>query len=153
MIQRRPKIGVITAQFNSEITSQLEAGALLALKEHGLTNDEIVVARVPGAVEIPLIAQTLIHAGCEGVVALGCVIRGETTHYDSVCRMVEAGCNTVMLQTGRPIGFGVITTENEDQALARAGGAHGNKGSEAAHVTMQMVSLVNRLKTPTHRRE
>jgi 6,7-dimethyl-8-ribityllumazine synthase len=141
------KIGVVTAEFNRDITERLEQGALRVLEQARV---EIVRIRVPGAVEIPLMAQALLKHGCDGVVALGCVIRGETSHYDSVCRMVEAGCNQVMLEFTKPIGFGVLTTENDEQAMDRAGGAHGNKGAEAAEVTLMMIRKIKtlELKTP-----
>jgi 6,7-dimethyl-8-ribityllumazine synthase len=134
------KIGVVTARFNSEITELLEQGALNELKEMGCS--DIRPVRVAGAFEIPLAAKALLDSGCDGVVALGAVIRGETTHYDYVCAAVERGCTELALTTGKPVGFGVLTTENDEQAMARAGGAHGNKGAEAAQVTVEMVRLI-----------
>jgi 6,7-dimethyl-8-ribityllumazine synthase len=134
------KIGIVTAKFNSEITEKLEAGARKALEEARV--GEVKVLRVPGAVEIPLAAQTLLRAGYDGVVALGAVIRGETSHYDYVCNSVERGCSQLMLEFHKPIGFGVLTTENEDQAMERAGGKHGNKGYEAAQVVLEMISTL-----------
>lgn len=134
------RVGVVTARFNSEITEKLEEGALSYLES--CPGVEVFAVRVPGAVEIPLACQTLLDAGCDGVVALGAVVRGETTHYDYVCQSVERGVSELMLAYNRPIGFGVLTTENEEQALARAGGEHGNKGAEAAQVTMEMIGLV-----------
>lgn len=136
------KIGVVTARFNPEITERLEAGALQALKEMGIAGDDLWAVRVPGAFEVPLAAKALLDAGCDGVVALGAVIRGETTHYDSVCSAVERGCTELQLRTGKPVGFGILTTENDEQALERAGGQHGNKGSEAAQVVVEMVRLI-----------
>lgn len=133
------KIGIVTAQFNSEVTIRLQEGALSLLRRHGLKDSQILSLNVPGAVEIPLIAQKLFEAGCDGVVAIGCVIRGDTTHYDSVCRMTESGCMDVMLRFGKPIAFGVLTTENEEQALDRAGGSEGNKGADAAAVLIDMI--------------
>ncbi|MFN7262541.1 MAG: 6,7-dimethyl-8-ribityllumazine synthase [Pseudobdellovibrionaceae bacterium] len=138
------KVGVVTSRFNSEITDKLEEGALSYLEEVG--GLDIHAVKVPGAVEIPLAAKTLLDMGCEAVVALGCVIRGDTSHYDLVCNSVERGVTALMLEYGRPIGFGVITTENEKQALDRAGGAHGNKGEEAAQVAMEMLGLISDMK-------
>lgn len=138
------KIGVVTGRFNWEVTGRLEEGALSALKEMGCQNVQAV--RVAGAFEIPLAAKALLEAGCDGVVALGAVIRGETTHYDYVCAAVERGCSELTLQTGKPVGFGVLTTENDEQAMDRAGGKHGNKGAEAAQVTVEMVRLVETIR-------
>lgn len=135
------RIGVVTSRFNSEITEKLEAGALNFLE--GIELVEIDSVRVPGAIEIPLACQALLEAGCEGVVALGAVIRGETSHYDFVCNSVERGLTHLMLAAGRPIGMGVLTTENEEQAFDRAGGSMGNKGEEAARVVVEMIGLLD----------
>jgi 6,7-dimethyl-8-ribityllumazine synthase len=133
------KVGVVTARFNGEVTDKLEEGALSFLENCDV---EILAVKVPGAVEIPLACKTLFDIGCSGVVALGAVIRGETSHYDYVCNSVERGVTALMLEYNRPIGFGVLTTENEEQALARAGGKHGNKGEEAAQVVIEMMGLI-----------
>jgi 6,7-dimethyl-8-ribityllumazine synthase len=140
---RELKVGVVTARFNSEITEKLEEGALSYLE--ACEDVQVYAVRVPGAVEIPLAAQTLLEAGCDGVVALGAVIRGETSHYDYVCSSVERGVTELMLAYNRPVGFGVLTTENEEQALDRAGGKHGNKGEEAAQVVMEMIGLLDQI--------
>lgn len=137
------KIGVVTSRFNQEITDKLEEGALDVLEEAQI---EIYAVRVPGAVEIPLACRELLLAGCDGVVALGAVIRGETTHYDYVCNSVERGITQLMLEMGKPIGFGVLTTENEEQAYDRVGGKHGHKGMDAALVTLEMVGLLPELR-------
>ena len=137
------RIGVVTARFNSEITEMLEDGAIQTLEAAGV---EILSVKVPGAVEIPLACQALIQSGCDGVVALGAVIRGDTSHYDYVCNSVERGITHLMLQTQKPIGFGILTTENEEQAYDRVGGNHGHKGAEAAQVVLEMVGLMNELK-------
>lgn len=139
------KIGVVTARFNSEVTEKLEEGALRALQE--MACQEVRAVRVAGAFEIPLAAKALLDAGCDGVVALGAVIRGETSHYDFVCAAVERGCTELQLQSGKPVAFGVLTTENEEQALERAGGRHGNKGAEAAQVAVEMVRLLKMIGT------
>jgi len=141
------KIGIVTAKFNSLVTEKLEAGALRALEESGLSSQQVKVVRVPGAVEIPLAVKALFEVGYDGVVALGAVIRGETSHYDYVCNAVERGCSQMMLDFGRPVGFGVLTTENEEQALDRAGGKHGNKGHEAAQVVLEMIKTIENIKT------
>ncbi|MFP5518458.1 MAG: 6,7-dimethyl-8-ribityllumazine synthase [Bdellovibrionia bacterium] len=139
------RIGVVTSRWNAEVTEKLEEGALNYLEE--LTGIEIIAVKVPGAVEIPIACQSLLENGCEGVVALGCVIRGDTTHYDYVCQSVERGVSQLMLQYKKPIGFGVLTTENDEQALDRAGGKHGNKGFEAAQVTVEMIGLLKGLQS------
>ena len=141
------KIGVVTARFNHEITEKLEEGALEYLQTaNSAEPKEILSVQVPGAVEIPLTCQALLDAGCDGVVALGAVIRGETSHYDYVCNSVERGISQLMLEYKKPIAFGVLTTENEEQAWARVGGTHGHKGQEAAEVVVEMVGLLNALK-------
>ncbi len=143
--QKPLRIAVITSRFNEEITSKLEDGAFDMLEEIGA---EILSVRVPGAVEIPLAAQALFDTKkIDGIVALGAVIRGETSHYDYVCQSVERGCSEIMLRYKKPIGFGVLTTENEEQALARAGGAHGNKGYEAAQVVVEMIGLLKEIQS------
>lgn len=133
----------MTSRFNEEITEKLLDGALEVLETAEV---EILSVKVPGAVEIPITCKALLDAGCEGVVALGAVIRGETSHYDYVCSSVERGITHLMLETGKPIGFGVLTTENEAQAVDRVGGKHGHKGSEAALVVLEMVGLLKDLK-------
>ncbi len=143
MKKTKLKVGVVTARFNSEVTDKLEDGAITLLEEN---NVEILCVKVPGAVEIPLACQSLLDAGCDGVVALGAVIRGETSHYDYVCNSVERGVTHLMLDYKKPIGFGVLTTENDEQALDRAGGKHGNKGAEAAQVTLEMIGLTKDIK-------
>ncbi len=140
---------MVTSRFNSEITEKLEAGALdylEGLQAQGGFAIDVMAVRVPGAVEIPLAAQALLEHGCDGVVTLGCVIRGETSHYDYVCSSVERGVSELMLKYKKPIGFGVLTTENDEQAEARAGGKHGNKGAEAAEVVVEMIGLLKELK-------
>ncbi len=141
------KVGVVTAVFNSEVTFKLEDAALKALVSLGLTHKDIVSVRVPGAFEIPLAVKKLFEdAAVDGVVALGAVIRGDTSHYDYVCSAVERGCTQLALDFGKPVGFGVLTTENEEQALARAGGTHGNKGAETASCVVDMCNLLKALK-------
>jgi 6,7-dimethyl-8-ribityllumazine synthase len=136
------KIGVVTARFNSEVTLKLEAGAIETLKKLGCPVEQIHAVRVPGAVEVPLAAKALLEKGCDAIVALGAVIRGETSHYDYVCASVERGCSDLQMRTGCPVAFGILTTENDEQALDRAGGKHGNKGAEAAEVAVEMANLL-----------
>ncbi len=142
MKYQTPRVGVVTARFNSEVTDRLEEGALSYLESCGV---EVLAVKVPGAVEIPLACRALFDAGCGGVVALGAVIRGETSHYDYVCNSVERGVTALMLEYNRPIGFGVLTTENDEQAMERAGGECGNKGTESAQVVLEMMGLLNEL--------
>ena len=144
MKMQQLKIGLVTSRFNSEITEKLEDGAIQYLESCGA---EILSVRVPGAVEIPIAAQALLDQGCDGVVVCGAVIRGDTSHYDLVCNSVERGITQLMLEYKKPIGFGVITTENDEQAEARAGGAHGNKGQEAAQVAVEMIGLLKDLRS------
>jgi 6,7-dimethyl-8-ribityllumazine synthase len=134
-------IGIVTARFNSEITEKLETGAYERLIELGVKPEHIRRARVPGAVEIPLVAALLLDRECDAIIALGAVIQGDTKHFDYVCNSVERGCTRVMLDTKKPVVFGVLTTDNEKQALDRVGGSHGHKGRDAAEVAIEMLSL------------
>lgn len=140
------KIGVVTSRFNEDVTSKLEEGAIEFLESFRESPIEIWSVRVPGAIEIPLACKVLLEKGCDGVVALGAVIRGETSHYDLVCNSVERGVTHLMLETGKPIGMGVITTENDEQAWDRVGGKHGHKGQEAAQVVVEMLGLIEAIK-------
>jgi 6,7-dimethyl-8-ribityllumazine synthase len=142
---KNSKIGVVTARFNAEVTSRLEAGAIGTLKELGCKENSIVTVSVPGAFEIPLAVQALLSGGCDAVVALGAVIRGDTSHYDYVCNAVERGCSELQLKFHKPVAFGVLTTDTDEQAMDRAGGKHGNKGSEAALVAIEMISLLRKI--------
>ena len=127
------RVGLVAARFNDLIVDRLLEGAVGALQQHGVDGDDIVVVRVPGAVELPLLAQVLADRDdVDAVVALGCVIRGSTSHYDHVCSMVASGITRVTLDASKPVIFGVLTTENLEQAFDRAGGKLGNKGAEAA---------------------
>lgn len=136
-------VGVVTAQFNENVTGKLRQGALEVLNEFGINYFDV---EVPGAVEIPLAVKWLIDGKkCDAVIALGAVIRGETAHFDFVCNSVERGCSELQLQYGVPVAFGVLTTEDGHQALARAGGAKGNKGKEAAFVALEMLALKEEL--------
>ena len=144
-VKKPLRIAVVTSRFNEEITSKLEEGAFDLLEEIGA---EILSIKVPGAIEIPLAIQALFETKkVDGVVALGAVIRGETSHYDYVCQSVERGCSELMLRFKKPVGFGILTTENEEQALARAGGVHGNKGYESAQVVVEMIGLLQEIQS------
>lgn len=141
----RIKIGVVTSRFNEEITSKLEDGTLDFLES--VEGVEIFSVRVPGAVEIPLAAQALLeYQKVDAVITLGAVIRGETTHYEEVCRSVERNCSRLMLDYKKPIAFGVLTTETEEQALDRVGGRHGHKGIDAAQAALEMIGLLREIK-------
>lgn len=139
------RLGIVTSRFNDEVTSQLENGAVERLLELGAKEEQLLRLSVPGAVEIPVAAQALLKRGCMGVIALGAVIRGETAHFDYVCRSVERGCSNVALEFGRPVAFGVLTVDNDEQALERIGGRHGHKGREAAEVVVEMIQLLGEL--------
>lgn len=137
-------IAVVVSCFNEEITSRLEAGCLEELNKY-LCTEQITLVRVPGAVEIPLVLQQLAEREFDALIALGAIIRGETTHYDYVCQQVSHGCQKVMLNENIPVIFGVLTTEDEAQASARVGGAHGHKGKDAAIAALQMILTLDRI--------
>ncbi|HEX7039055.1 MAG TPA: 6,7-dimethyl-8-ribityllumazine synthase [Trueperaceae bacterium] len=137
------RFAVVVSRFNSLVTERLLAGALDAFARHGVPEEAVDVARVPGAFEIPLVAERLASSGAYGaVVALGAVVRGETSHYDHVCQAVTSGVLRASLDTGVPVLFGVLTTDTMEQALDRAGGKAGNKGAEAAVAAIEMANLV-----------
>ena len=137
------RIGIALARFNQAITEQLLAGALKALVEHGVADDAIDVATVPGAFELPLCAQRLAATGrYEAIVCLGAVVRGETPHFDFVAGEAARGIAEVACRHDLPIAFGVLTTDTVEQALARAGGDRGNKGFEAAVTALEMAQLL-----------
>ncbi|MBX4149601.1 6,7-dimethyl-8-ribityllumazine synthase [Paenibacillus sp. FSL W7-1279] len=141
------KYGIVVGRFNEFITSKLLSGALDALKRHGAQENEIDVAWVPGAFEIPLIAQKMAESGkYDAIITLGTVIRGSTTHYDYVCNEVAKGVSAINLKTGVPTIFGVVTTENIEQAVERAGTKAGNKGWDSAMAAIEMANLTKSLK-------
>ena len=140
------KFGIVAARFNEFIVSKLVGGALDTLHRHETADHDIDVAWVPGAFEIPLTAKKMAESGkYDAVLCLGAVIRGSTTHYDYVCNEVSKGVAQVGLQTGMPTIFGVVTTENIEQAIERAGTKAGNKGADAAMAAMEMASLLGKL--------
>ena len=136
------KFAIVVARFNEFITSKLLGGALDALKRHEAAEKDISVVWVPGAFEIPLVAKKLAESGkYDAVICLGAVIRGSTSHYDLVCSEVAKGIAQVSLKSNLPVIFGVVTTDNIEQAVERAGTKAGNKGFDAAMSAMEMVNL------------
>jgi 6,7-dimethyl-8-ribityllumazine synthase len=136
------KVGIVVGRFNEFITSKLLGGALDGLKRHGVDENDVDIAWVPGAFELPLIAKKLVNTGkYDAVIGLGTVIRGATSHYDYVCNEAAKGMASVSLETGVPVIFGLLTTENIEQAIERAGTKSGNKGYEAAVSAIEMANL------------
>ena len=137
------KIGIVVARFNEFITSKLLGGAMDGLVRHGMGEDDVDVAWVPGAFEIPLIAKKMANSGkYDAVIALGAVIRGSTSHYDYVCNEVSKGVAAASMESGVPVMFGIVTTENIEQAIERAGTKAGNKGYDCALGAIEMVNLI-----------
>ena len=140
------KVGIVAARFNEFITNKLLGGALDGLTRHDVREEDIEVAWVPGAFEIPLIAARMANSGkYDAVICLGAVIRGSTSHYDYVCNEVSKGIAAVSLETGVPVLFGVLTTENIEQAIERAGTKAGNKGYDCALSAVEMVNLIREM--------
>ncbi|KAF0237110.1 MAG: 6 7-dimethyl-8-ribityllumazine [Prolixibacteraceae bacterium] len=142
----RMRFGIVAAEWNPEITLALTDGAVNTLKKHGAGNDNIVLKFVPGSFELPLGAQFLAeYENVDAVIVLGCVIQGETRHFEYICEGVAQGIKDLNLKYNKPFIFGLLTTLNHQQALDRAGGKHGNKGDEAAVTAIKMVHLKNSL--------
>ena len=140
------RVGIVCARFNEFITSRLLGGALDGLRRRGVDDDDVAVAWVPGAFEIPLIASKMAKSGkYDAVIALGAVIRGSTSHYDYVCSEVSKGVAQVALNSDIPVMFGVLTTDTIEQAVERAGTKAGNKGSDCAESAIEMVNLIRAL--------
>lgn len=140
------KIGIVASRFNEFIVSKLLSGANDGLIRHGVRDDNIYVSWVPGAFEIPIIASKMAKCGkYDAIICLGAVIRGNTSHYDYVCNEVSKGIAQVSLSTGVPVLFGVLTTDNIEQAIERAGSKAGNKGFECAESAVEMINLINTL--------
>jgi len=140
------KLGIVVSRFNSFISEKLLDGALDSLVRSGVNDSDIDVARVPGAFEIPLVAQSMAKSGkYDAVICLGVVIRGATPHFDYVAGEVAKGTAQVMLATGIPVLFGVLTTETIEQAIERSGSKAGNKGSEVAVAALEMINLMSSL--------
>lgn len=146
LIAREGRFAIVAARFNEFIVSKLVAGAEDTLVRHGANTDDITLVWVPGAFEIPLAAQKLAQSGkYQAVICVGSVIRGSTTHYDYVCNEVSKGIAQINLQTGVPVTFGVLTTENIEQAIERAGTKAGNKGADAAMAALELADLMPQL--------
>ena len=140
------QIAIVVSRFNKVVSEELLAGALERLKEVGLSEQQISVTKVPGAIEIPLTAQLLaVTRKYQAIICLGAVILGETNHYDYVCNQVSEGCQRVMLDFEIPVIFGVLTTSTLEQALERVGGKKGHKGKEAADAAMEMIGVVTNI--------
>lgn len=143
LVSQGIKIGIVAARFNDFIVSRLIGGCEDTLLRHGVREEDISLAWVPGAFEIPLIASKMAKSGkFDAVIALGAVIRGSTSHYDYVCSEVSKGIANVSLNSDVPVLFGVLTTDSIEQAIERAGSKAGNKGSECAQGAIEMVNLI-----------
>ena len=140
------KIGIVAGRFNEFITSKLVGGAVDVLKRNDVKGEDIHIAWVPGAFEIPLIAKKMINAGkYDAIITLGAVIKGSTPHFDYVCAEVSKGVAQISLQSEIPVIFGVLTTNNIEEAIERAGTKAGNKGSEAAFGAIEMINLIKEI--------
>jgi len=143
----RGRYGIVVARFNSLIAERLLNGAVGALRQHGVDEESIHVVWVPGAFEIPLAVRQLAEGGAvDGIVTLGCVIRGATPHFDYVAGTCSESLARLQIEYGLPVGFGVLTVEHLEQALERAGSKAGNKGVDAALAVLEMVSLARQLR-------
>ncbi len=141
------RFGLVCSRYNHFITDRLLEGALDALRRHGAEAEDMEIARVPGSFEIPLAAKGLAESGrCDAVVCIGALIRGSTVHFDILAAEVTKGLATVMLETGVPVSFGVITTDTIEQAVERAGTKSGNKGWQAAESAIEMANLLRQMK-------
>ena len=140
------KIGIVAARFNEFIVSKLVSGAMDGLKRHGVDENAVDIAWVPGAFEIPLIAKKMAECGkYDAVICLGAVIRGSTSHYDYVCNEVSKGIAAVSMNSGLPVMFGILTTDNIEQAIERAGTKAGNKGYDCDLGAIEMVNLIREI--------
>lgn len=146
LVAQGKRFGVVVGRFNELVTTRLLEGALDSLERHGAASGDVTVVWVPGAFEIPLAAQRLAQSGSvDAVVCLGCVIRGETPHFDHVAGACSSGVASAAIATGIPVIFGVLTTDTLEQALARAGSKAGNKGADAASAAIEMVSVLSEI--------
>ena len=146
VVSKDIRVGIVAARFNEFIVSRLVSGALDGLKRHDVKEEDIDLAWVPGAFEIPLIASRMAKSGkYDAVICLGAVIRGATSHSDYVCNEVSKGIASVSLASGIPVMFGIVTTENIEQAIERAGTKAGNKGYDCALGAIEMVNLIRRM--------
>lgn len=146
MVADNVKIGIVAARFNEFIVSKLIGGAKDALTRHDVKEENITLAWVPGAFEIPLVAKKMAESGkYDAIICLGTVIRGATSHYDYVCNEVSKGIAAVSMETEVPVMFGVVTTENIEQAIERAGTKAGNKGYDCALGAIEMINLIRQI--------
>jgi 6,7-dimethyl-8-ribityllumazine synthase len=146
LLARDLRFAIVAARFNDFVVEPLIRGALDALRRHGVVEKQIEIVRVPGAFDIPIVARKLALAHRhEALIALGCVIRGQTPHFDYVAGECAGGIARIALESGVPIAFGVLTTDTAEQAVDRAGGKAGNKGADAALVALEMANLLRRL--------
>jgi 6,7-dimethyl-8-ribityllumazine synthase len=146
LLARDLRFAIVAARFNDFVVEPLIRGALDALRRHGVGDKQIDIVRVPGAFDIPIVARKLaLSHGYAALVALGCVIRGQTPHFEYVAGECAGGIARIALESGVPIAFGVLTTDNAEQAVDRAGGKAGNKGADAALVALEMANLLRRL--------
>lgn len=141
------RIGIVAARFNQEIVDELLAGCLRRLEDHGIKADRVTIERVPGAFELPLAAKLMAQAGFSAVICLGAVVRGETPHFDYVAGESARGIAQVALSEKLPVIFGVLTTDNEQQAWDRCGGKNGHAGERAADAALEMIALVRRIES------
>lgn len=139
------RFAIVSSRFNAAVTDRLVAGARACLIEHGARVADVEIFSVPGAWELPLAAKHLAAHGYDAIVAIGCVIRGDTPHFEYVAGAATDGLNRVQLESGIPIGFGLLTVEDDDQAFARAGGREGNKGWESALAALEMAHFPRKL--------
>ncbi len=148
IIKEETEIGIIVSEWNEEVTDALAQGAIKTLQENGIKSENIRVKYVPGTFELALGAQWMLeYTDVEAVLCLGCVIQGETRHFDFICDAAANAIAKVGLDYHVPVIFGVLTTDNQQQAIDRSGGKHGNKGDEAAITALKMISLENTLFT------
>ena len=137
------KFGIVVSEWNNEITHALMSGAIETLLKHGAKKENIIIKNVPGSFELTLGAQTLAQIqNIDAVICLGCVIQGETTHFDFICNAVAQGITTLNIKFNKPVVFGVLTTHTLQQAIDRSGGKHGNKGDEAAMTGIKMLDII-----------
>ncbi|WP_020394944.1 6,7-dimethyl-8-ribityllumazine synthase [Thiolinea disciformis] len=147
-VPQKARYGIVAARFNGFIVESLVAGAVDALKRHGVELDDIEIVRVPGAFELPLVTQSMaVNGDYDAIIALGAVIRGSTPHFDYVAGEAAKGLSSIALAHDIPVIFGVLTTDTIEQAIERAGTKAGNKGAEAAISAIEMVSLLGKLRT------
>jgi len=140
------RFGLVAARFNASVTERLADGARRALEIHGVAKSHITQLWVPGAFEVPVVLERLARSGSvDGLVAIACIVRGETPHFDIVAAACAAGCEAVARRHGVPVGFGVLTTDDWPQAEARAGGIHGNKGEDAALAALETALVLREL--------